>query len=99
MGVNIKVKDQIKNTTFMLLAGKLHQERIISELFKDESFLDAKNCFGETALMLAITKGHSTIVKEIIEMKVDLNLQDTEGDTAIHRAIKMRKTKIVIYLI
>lgn len=42
---------------------------------------------GTTILMLASARGHVEMLKEILNLKVDVNEPDFQGDTAIHYAV------------
>ncbi len=45
------------------------------------------NLKGETALMLAASKGNSAIVRALLRAKgIDLSVRDEEGKTAVERA-------------
>ena len=37
---------------------------------------------GNTALMLAATRGHDIVIKRLVECKVDLHAENLEGETA-----------------
>ena len=41
---------------------------------------------GKTALQLACYEGHHNIVEFLLTNKAELNVKDTEGDTALHYA-------------
>ena len=42
---------------------------------------------GQTALHIAIHQGHARIVERLIGFGIDLNMQDSDGDTALHIAL------------
>ena len=48
---------------------------------------------GQTALHLAIHQGHARIVERLVGFGINLNLQDSDGDTALHIALSRDTTK------
>ena len=48
---------------------------------------------GQTALHLAIHQGHARIVERLVGFGVNLNLQDSDGDTALHITLSRDTTK------
>ena len=42
---------------------------------------------GQTALHIAVHQGHARIVERLVGFGINLNLQDTDGDTALHIAL------------
>lgn len=46
---------------------------------------------GTTILMLAAARGHLEILNEILNLKVDVNEADFQGDTALHYAVSTNK--------
>ena len=53
--------------------------------------LDSRNLSGGTALHVAASNGVLECVELLIAAKVDTNCEDSDGDTALDRAIFMRK--------
>ena len=41
----------------------------------------------QSALHLAVHQGHARIVERLVGFGIDLNLQDSTGDTALHIAL------------
>ena len=41
----------------------------------------------QTALHLSVHQGHARIVERLVGFGIDLNLQDSDGDTALHIAL------------
>ena len=48
---------------------------------------------GQSALHLAVHQGHARIVEGLVGFGIDLNLQDSDGDTALHIAFSKDTTK------
>lgn len=46
--------------------------------------LNARNKRRQTALHVAVNKGHNNVVKTLLELRCHPSLQDSEGDTALH---------------
>ena len=42
---------------------------------------------GQTALHMAVHQGHARIVERLVGYGIDLNLRDSDGDTALHIAL------------
>ena len=42
---------------------------------------------GQSALHLAVHQGHARIVERLVGFGIDLNIQDSNGDTALHIAL------------
>ncbi len=61
--------------------------------------IDAKEVDGHTALMLAASKGHLSLVKWMIKQGVNPNLVNRYGETAFILACKMDKTDVAEYLL
>jgi ankyrin repeat protein len=54
---------------------------------------------GECALIIASAKGCIESVRMLIEYKADLNIQDNQGNTALHWAVRRHFTIIALMLI
>ena len=52
---------------------------------------NAKQQKGATLLHLAVDKGNSSLVNEVILLGVDVNVQDEDGNTALHKAALIAK--------
>ena len=68
----------------------------------DKDILVAPNRSQETALMVACKEGHADVVKLLCEARVDdtyLNLQNIDGDTALHLCFMMGHEALGHYLI
>ena len=42
---------------------------------------------GQTALHIAVHQGHARIVERLVGFGINLNVQDSDGDTALHIAL------------
>ena len=42
---------------------------------------------GQTALHVAVQQGHSRIIERLVGFGSNLNIQDDDGDTALHIAL------------
>jgi ankyrin repeat protein len=52
-----------------------------------------------TPLHNSVSRGHFEAVKFLVERGADLNATNSEGETALHLAVKHRFPKIIEYLI
>ena len=48
---------------------------------------------GQSALHLAVHQGHARIVERLVGFGINLNLQDNDGDTALHIALSRDTAK------
>jgi hypothetical protein len=48
---------------------------------------------GQSALHLAVHQGHARIVERLVGFGINLNLQDSDGDTALHIALSRDTAK------
>lgn len=61
--------------------------------------VNAKDTWGNTALIWAAWKGHANVAKILIDAKADVNAKDNDGQTALMKAADKGHTDIVILLI
>ncbi|KAK3582985.1 hypothetical protein CHS0354_027110 [Potamilus streckersoni] len=67
----------------------LHKMLDIFEAFKRDAKINEQNFEkSETALHLAADEGFGECVKRLIYLDADLSLQDSNGDTPLHRLVK-----------
>lgn len=59
----------------------------------------SRNKRRQSALHVAVNKGHLQCIKALLDVKVHPNLQDSEGDTALHDAITKKRDDIVEMLV
>lgn len=59
------------------------------------SDLNAKDAFGSTPLIVAVTFGRTEVAKALIEGGADLDLTNNDGGTALHAAAFLGRTEIV----
>ena len=62
-------------------------------------FLIREDNEGKTALIWAIEKGHTEVVKKLIETGADLDVEDNEDSNAFTRAVINGDTELVNMLI
>jgi E3 ubiquitin-protein ligase mind-bomb len=61
--------------------------------------LNSRNKKRQTALHIAVNKGHIEVVKVLIKLGALVSLQDADGDTPIHDAISKRNDRIIELLL
>lgn len=61
--------------------------------------LNARNKRRQTALHIAINKGHFNVVKTLLELNCHPSLQDSEGDTPLHDAISKEQDEMLSMLL
>jgi hypothetical protein len=57
--------------------------------------LNSRNRKGQTAMHIAINKGYVKVVRTLLKLGAQINVQDSEGDTPLHDAITKRFDAIV----
>lgn len=57
---------------------------VIKLLAQAGADLNARNKRRQTALHIAVNKGHNNVVKTLLELRCHPSLQDSEGDTPMH---------------
>jgi ankyrin repeat protein len=78
-------KDLFGDTLLHAAAEKGHT-KIVKELIKAGTDLNATNYGGYTPLYWAAEKGHTEIAKELIKAGTDLNATSNSGSTPLHAA-------------
>ena len=49
--------------------------------------INIRNNRNQTALQLAVTQGHTDLVQLLVSEGADVNMEDEDGDTAMHVAL------------
>ena len=65
----------------------------------EERTIDMTNKQGQTALMLAASRGHQKLVELLLEKGAQSNLANPFGMTALHMACKQRHVEVVDLLV
>ena len=68
---------------------------VIRQLIKDGSNLNAKDRFGSTPLLIAVTFGKTDVALALIGAGADLNITNNEGSTPLITAAFFCRTEIV----
>ncbi len=82
-----KTSSQSGSECFRLVGQNL----VLEFLAKKEECQSHRSEQGTTILMLAAARGHLEILKEVLNLKVDVNEADFQGDTALHYAVSTNK--------
>ncbi|TGO30374.1 hypothetical protein BPAE_0006g01150 [Botrytis paeoniae] len=91
------ITDDMKWTALAWAASQGHVD-IVTELLQDKEIkanIDARDCFGYTPLMLAITNDHLNVVVELLGHKADPNIESRNGATALTLAVRLKSESIV----
>ncbi|KAF3860112.1 hypothetical protein F7725_000367 [Dissostichus mawsoni] len=67
----------------------LNNHRDVAEILVKEGRCDIniRNNRNQTALQLAVTQGHTDLVQLLVSEGADVNMEDEDGDTAMHVAL------------
>nr|KAI8750039.1 transient receptor potential cation channel subfamily A member 1 [Biomphalaria glabrata] len=87
------------NALFGQFAQNGNAKEVARIIQTDPSRLHVKNNRGQTALHLAVIKGHLQVVVVLNEFHSDLNVVDNCGNTALHLAVLSRKPEIIDLLL
>lgn len=71
----------------------------VKDLIIKGASLHARNARGETALICAARGGRDSMVGMLLDMDVDVNAQDHQGVSALHRAVETRSLSMIYYLL
>jgi len=89
-GVNVELRNP-SDMTLLMAAAHFGLEPVVQALLKANANGDAQNGnTGTTALMLATMKGHAGVVRLLAKARVDLQLTDKQGKTALMLAREKR---------
>ena len=72
---------------------------VIRLLAQSGADLNARNKRRQTALHIAVNKGHNNVVKTLLELRCHPSLQDSEGDTPMHDGEYLLCLKIIFYTV
>lgn len=73
----------------------LYPEEPIRLLLSAGADICSRNKRRQSALHVAVNKGHINSINALLAMNIHPNLQDSEGDTALHDAITKKRDDIV----
>ena len=97
-GANIN-GETIKKWTALMRAAENGQTKTVELLLKRGANFNAKNQLGVTSLMLAVEKGRTETVKVLLlNQKLDLNVKDINGRTALSIATNKKMAEIIYLL-
>ncbi|MBX9830357.1 ankyrin repeat domain-containing protein [Candidatus Babeliales bacterium] len=85
-GANLKVKDQFGMTPLHLAVSYGSIEKVNRLLTKDKDLLEMKNNEDETPLFLVLERGAFEFVNALLKFGANINLQDGDGLTLLHKA-------------
>ena len=98
-GANIHLQDKNGFTCLHAAAEGGHVE-VVSKLLavgakENPDYVNAPNHSGSTPLMVTCSNGHVNIATYLVEHGANIHLQDKNGDTCLHYAVKRGHVKVV----
>lgn len=85
--------------TYLTVAIKRDFREIRNYLIEKGASVERVNVNKNTPLLIAVAKGMVNSVKVLLDLKVDMEKRNNEGDTALHIAIKNSQDEIALLLI
>ena len=82
-GADVNLTDVNGNTPLIFIIHKSGNLEMTERLIAKGATVNVQNRTGETALMYAAWRGHSAIVKLLLENRADVTLKNRQGDTAL----------------
>ena len=100
----VKIPTILKDgNTYLHVAAKTGQAKFFNLILENEDIIDSNNNENVTPFQLACERGHSNIIKVLIEkfdpIKMNFNKKDNHGQTGFHVACKNGHSKTVDMLI
>ena len=97
---DINLEDNAKRTALHLacINGRVGMVRQLAS-HPRQSSLNSKDNWGRTAIMYAVEKGHKEVFTELLQLEnCDINLEDRDKRTAMHRACMYGRVGMVTQL-
>lgn len=85
--------------TYLTLAIKKDHRDVRNYLIERGASIEKANVNRNTPIIIAASRGLLNSVKVLLDLKVDLEKKNNEGDTALHAAIKNGQDEIALLLI
>ena len=100
-GAHVNLKDRADRSALHWAAGcvELEAAEVAEALLAGGAEVDATTRLGSTPLMVAAEMGAQHASKALLGANADINIQDSEGRTAMARAIVYREPLIAVVLI
>lgn len=85
--------------TYLTLAIKKDYREIRNYLIEKGANVDKANVNKNTPIIIAAMRGFTNTVRVLLDLKVELETKNNDGDTALHAAIKNGRDEIALLLI
>jgi ankyrin repeat protein len=94
----LNIKDSEGNSP-CLIAVSNNEIAVINYLFKKSGIKQMVNELGENALHLAAKRNDLSVLKEVLELRLDLNSKRSDGLTALHIAAMKANDDLLLKLL
>ena len=101
--ISTDIRDSVGNTPLHIVAGGRGQTAVAEDmsyltvriLVESGAAIDAQNDLGETALHLTVNAGRGAMVKELLELRADLEVSDLGGYRPLAVAVMLNNPAII----
>lgn len=100
LGADVNARTSEISNTPLLIATIMNFPESAKILLDDKNIdLEARNCFGNTALIMAVFEGNLEMVRLLIEAGADINATDNASFTPLIRSIAKKHDAVSSFLI
>lgn len=94
LNANLTYLDQDRNNLLhvALISQKFDNAELLIDHFEE---INALNCFDENALHIAADLGPKSLIEKLLERGADAKFKDSDGNTALHRAVTYNTIDVV----
>lgn len=98
-GANLERESKEQKNTPLIICAKKNFHEVFKQLIEAGANIDAANEYQTTSLMWSARKEHIQILDDLILLNASLNERCSDGDSALHSAVRHQKYESVKKLI